>query len=63
LCRFCGRGVCKTHAKTKAFLFEAWYDAGSLRGLAVEDALHCGVCKVHPDPVDLEFLRRGPDRD
>jgi hypothetical protein len=23
----------------------------------VEDALHCGVCKVRPEPMDLEFLR------
>jgi hypothetical protein len=59
LCRFCGRGVCKEHARTRAFLFEAWDQAGTLRGLAVEDALHCGVCKVRPDPVDVEFLRKG----
>ena len=32
-CRFCGRGVCKAHARTRAFLFEAWSDHDELRGL------------------------------
>ena len=59
ICRFCGRGVCKTHARARAFLFEAWDDAGTLRALAVEDALSCGVCRVHAQPIDAEFLRKG----
>ena len=59
VCRFCGRGTCKAHARTRAFVFETWDDAGALRALAVEDALHCGVCKVHADPIDVAFLRRG----
>jgi hypothetical protein len=57
VCRFCGRGICKTHARTRAFLFEAWEEAAALKGLAVEDALFCGVCKVRAEPVNLEFLR------
>lgn len=60
-CRFCGRAVCKAHARTRPFLFEAWDNAGSLHGLAVEDALHCGVCKVRPEPINLEFLRGGEE--
>ena len=64
ICRFCGRGTCKLHAKTKAFLFETWDDAGTLRALGVEDAVHCGVCRPKPEPVDAEFLKRDrkPDR-
>jgi len=58
-CRFCGRGVCTTHARTLPFLFEAFEDSGALRGLTVEDALHCGVCKVRREPMDVEFLRPG----
>lgn len=58
VCRFCGRGVCKTHARTRAFIFDTWEDSGHLRALGVEDALHCGVCKPRPDPVDADFLRR-----
>jgi hypothetical protein len=57
LCRFCNRAVCKQHAQTRPFLFEVWEDHGDLRGLAVEDALYCGVCKLHAEPIDLEFLR------
>lgn len=59
VCRFCGRGVCKTHARTRPFLFEVWERDGRLDGLAVEDALHCGVCKVRPEPIDVDFLRKG----
>ena len=57
VCRFCGRAVCKPHAKTRPFLFEAWETADGLRGLAVEDALHCGVCRTRRDPVTLDFLK------
>lgn len=62
VCRFCGRAVCKQHARTKPFLFEAWERDGALVGLAVEDALHCGVCRVHAEPVPLDFLRPGGER-
>jgi hypothetical protein len=55
-CRFCGRGVCKTHARTQAFLFAAWPTKAGLRGLGVEDALWCGVCHLRSDPVPLDFL-------
>jgi hypothetical protein len=61
-CRFCGRGICKAHAKTRAFLFETWEQEGKLKGLAVEDALHCGVCKVRSEPIDTEFLRKGGEK-
>ena len=59
VCRFCGRAVCKAHARMRAFLLETWEDAGTLRGLAVEDALYCGVCRPHPEPTDVGFLKRG----
>jgi hypothetical protein len=49
--------VCKDHAKKRSFLFEAWSEGDDLRGLAVQDALFCGVCNPRPDPVDLGFLR------
>lgn len=62
VCRFCGRGVCKAHARTRAFLFESWEDDGRLLGLAVADALHCGICKVRPDPIPLDFLRGERER-
>jgi hypothetical protein len=62
VCRFCGRAICKTHARTKPFLFDTWDDGGRLRALGIEDALHCGVCKPRPDPVDADFLKREQGR-
>jgi hypothetical protein len=56
VCRFCGRGICKTHARTQAFLFAAWQTESGLRGLGIEDALWCGVCRPRPEAVALEFL-------
>lgn len=60
VCRFCGRAVCRNDAKTQAFVLEVYPGEATLYGLAVEDALYCGVCKVKPDPVPMEFL--DPDR-
>jgi hypothetical protein len=53
--------VCKAHARTRPFLFEAWEQDGELHGLVVADALHCGVCKVRADPISVEFLRHGEE--
>lgn len=61
ICRFCGRGICKLHAHTRPFLFEAWEQGGTLLGLAVEDALHCGVCRVQERPINVNFLRQGKE--
>lgn len=58
VCRFCGRAVCKDHAKTRSYLLESWPQGEGLRGLAVTDALFCGVCSPRPDPVDVTFLRK-----
>jgi hypothetical protein len=58
LCRFCGRAVCKKHTKTRAFLLQVWLDGAGLRGLAVADALWCGICLVRPDPIDVDFLKK-----
>ena len=58
VCRFCGRGVCKRHARTRAFLFEAWEDNGTLRGLAVDNALFCNVCEPRAEPIDMNFLKK-----
>jgi hypothetical protein len=55
-CRFCGRAVCREDAKTHPFVLEVYPSDGNLYGLAVEDALHCGVCKPRPEPVLMDFL-------
>ena len=58
ICRFCGRAVCKDHARTMPYLLEAFPVKGELHGLAVNDVIHCGVCRPRPDPVRLDFLER-----
>ncbi len=55
-CRFCGRATCKLHAKTQPYPLQVWRTATGLRGLAVEDAIWCGVCKRTDQPVDLAWL-------
>jgi len=59
-CKFCGRAVCKKHARTRAFLFETWQDGEHLRALVVQDALWCGVCQVRETPLEVDFLRAKP---
>ena len=55
-CRFCGRAVCRDDAKTMPFVLEVYESGGTHYGLALEDAVHCGVCKPKPDPVRMDFL-------
>ncbi len=64
-CRFCGRAVCRQDAKVLPFVLEVYSQGGALYGLAVEDALHCGVCKPKPEPVRMDFLEatRPDERD
>ncbi len=55
-CRFCGRGVCENHAKTRPFILDLYVAKEVVRALVVEDALHCGACSPRPDPVELPEL-------
>ena len=57
-CRFCGRGVCREHAKSHPFVLDVYRGNKhqSLRALVVEDAIHCGVCRPRSEPVDMPEL-------
>ncbi len=57
-CRFCGRGVCREHARSHPFIIALYRQAKRdvVRALVVEDALHCGVCRPRGDAVDLPEL-------
>ena len=55
-CRFCGRAVCRDDAKLHPFVLEVYEAGGTHYGLAVEDAVHCGICKPKPEPVLMDFL-------
>ena len=56
VCRFCGRAICRQDAETKAFVLEVYQSNSRLLGLAVGDALYCGVCEPKPEPVAMDFL-------
>ena len=57
-CRFCGRGACRDHAQTRPFIVSLFRarEAGDMRAIVVEDALHCGVCRPRGAPVPLPEL-------
>lgn len=59
VCRFCGRGICQEHARFLPFILDLYTPRaqGTVKALVVNDALHCGVCKPHPEPVDLPELQ------
>jgi hypothetical protein len=54
VCSFCGRGVCKDHAKERPGVLGLYAgDAGRPKALAVQGALWCGVCQPSDEPIDL----------
>ena len=58
VCRFCGRAVCKEHARSMPFILEAYTAKAGLSGLVVDNAVHCGICRPKPEPVRLDFLEK-----
>jgi hypothetical protein len=57
VCRFCGRGVCRDHARTMPYISELYHtQKGEQRALVVGDTLYCGVCQPKEDPVKIEGL-------
>lgn len=57
MCRFCGRGICKEHAETHAYILALFDGENGPRAVVVEDALWCKACKPRPNPIDLPELR------
>lgn len=59
VCRFCGRAVCKQHAKSLPYIIDIIPgENGEYRALVVGDTLYCGVCKPKEDLVDLTDLMK-----
>ena len=57
-CRFCGRGACREHARSRPFIVSLYSarTTGVVKAIVVEDALHCGVCTPRGEPVELPEL-------
>jgi len=57
VCSFCGRSVCKEHAKILPIVLTMYRDKqDKLKGLAVSDSVYCGVCHPKDEPVDLDDI-------
>lgn len=56
-CKFCGRAVCKEHAKAMPHIVGLYRDPkNAMQALVTPDAVHCGMCKPLGQPVKLEQL-------
>lgn len=56
-CKFCGRAVCKSHAKEMPFVIHTYRTAaGAYKAIVVDGAVYCGVCRPQSDPVTLKNL-------
>ena len=54
VCVFCGRGVCKDHAKEHPHVLAVYRNKrDQLRALVTPDAIYCGECKPKEHPVDI----------
>ncbi len=54
VCKFCGRGVCKTHTKEMPYVIHTYRTStGTYKAIVVAGAVYCGVCKPQQDPVIL----------
>ncbi len=57
VCKFCGRGVCKTHTREKPYILHTYRTpGGDYKGIVVAGAVWCGECRPQDDPVPLKHL-------
>ena len=56
VCRFCGRAVCKEHARKLPNIVSVFTDQGKHKAVVVADAVYCGLCKPQEDPVELDNI-------
>jgi hypothetical protein len=57
ICRFCGRSTCRQHVESLPYVLATWSQVpGEVLALVVDDGVHCGTCKPHPQPIRLDQL-------
>lgn len=57
VCKFCGRGVCKTHTREKPYILHTYRTtAGAYKAIVVAGAVWCGECRPQDDPIPLKHL-------
>ena len=54
VCQFCGRAVCKEHAKEMPFILTVYdHDEDVPKAIVVSNTLWCGICKPQPSPIEM----------
>lgn len=57
-CIFCGRAVCKEHAREMPHIVALYRDSkGAQKAVITARALFCGVCEPREDPVEVPELK------
>jgi hypothetical protein len=58
ICRFCGRAVCRDHLSESPFIISLYRGEEQVqKAIVVTDAVFCGLCKPHEQPVPLPELK------
>ncbi len=54
VCHFCGRAVCKDHARTMPYIVTAYLDHKGVPDVLVTDnTLHCGICRPAAKTIEV----------
>jgi hypothetical protein len=57
ICRFCGRSICKTHARQMPYIIHTYRTSKEeYKAIVVADAVWCGECKPQQDPITLSHM-------
>ena len=57
-CIFCGRAVCKEHAREMPHIVALYRDSkNAQKAIVTARALFCGVCEPREDPVEIPELK------
>ncbi len=53
-CRFCGRFICRDHASKMPYVVTIYVGENKTpKAIVVADAIWCGLCHPHPEPVPM----------
>ena len=54
VCQFCGRAVCREHAKKMPHILTVYVGQGQIpKAIVTADALYCGICRPQPEPIEM----------
>ncbi|MBI2865531.1 MAG: hypothetical protein HYX94_13355 [Chloroflexi bacterium] len=57
VCRFCGRALCKGHARSMPYIITIYVGENRTpKAVVVADTFWCGICKPQPEPIEMPEL-------